>query len=59
MTRFGLLCSARGSSDAKSALPGQGLRDWNEFNEEAERLGFYSTFLVEHHFTGWDQVSAR
>lgn len=41
-----------------SAAPGQGLRDWIEFNEEAERLGFHSTFLVEHHFTGWDQVSA-
>jgi alkanesulfonate monooxygenase SsuD/methylene tetrahydromethanopterin reductase-like flavin-dependent oxidoreductase (luciferase family) len=56
--RFGLLCSAQATSDADSALPGQGLRDWLEFNEEAERLGFYSTFLVEHHFTGWDQVSA-
>lgn len=56
--RFGLLCSAQATSDAKPALPGQGLRDWLEFNEEAERLGFYSTFLVEHHFTGWDQVSA-
>lgn len=56
--RFGLLCSARASSDAGSASPGQGLRDWLEFNEEAERLGFHSTFLVEHHFTGFDQVSA-
>jgi alkanesulfonate monooxygenase SsuD/methylene tetrahydromethanopterin reductase-like flavin-dependent oxidoreductase (luciferase family) len=56
--RFGLLCSARASSNAKSAPPGQGLRDWLEFNEEAERLGFYSTFLVEHHFSGWDQISA-
>ena len=48
--RFGLLCSAQATGD--------GVRDWLEFNEEAERLGFYSTFLVEHHFTGWDQVSA-
>ena len=24
----------------------------------AERLGFQSSFLVEHHFTGWNQVSA-
>ncbi|HTX09529.1 MAG TPA: LLM class flavin-dependent oxidoreductase [Solirubrobacteraceae bacterium] len=56
--RFGLLCSAQARSDASSAPPGQGLRDWLEFNEEAERLGFYSTFLVEHHFTGWEQVSA-
>jgi alkanesulfonate monooxygenase SsuD/methylene tetrahydromethanopterin reductase-like flavin-dependent oxidoreductase (luciferase family) len=56
--RFGLLCSARATGDAESAMPGQGLRDWLEFNEHAERLGFYSSFLVEHHFTGWDQVSA-
>jgi alkanesulfonate monooxygenase SsuD/methylene tetrahydromethanopterin reductase-like flavin-dependent oxidoreductase (luciferase family) len=56
--RFGLLCSAQATGGATSASPGQGLRDWLEFNEEAERLGFYSTFLVEHHFTGWDQVSA-
>jgi alkanesulfonate monooxygenase SsuD/methylene tetrahydromethanopterin reductase-like flavin-dependent oxidoreductase (luciferase family) len=25
---------------------------------EAERLGFASVFLVEHHFTGYAQVSA-
>jgi alkanesulfonate monooxygenase SsuD/methylene tetrahydromethanopterin reductase-like flavin-dependent oxidoreductase (luciferase family) len=56
--RFGLLCSARATSDAEPAVPGQGLHDWLNFNVEAERLGFYSTFLVEHHFTGWDQVSA-
>ena len=56
--RFGLLCSARSSSDTEPGVPGRGLRDWLEFNVEAERLGFYSTFLVEHHFTGFDQVSA-
>jgi alkanesulfonate monooxygenase SsuD/methylene tetrahydromethanopterin reductase-like flavin-dependent oxidoreductase (luciferase family) len=56
--RFGLLCSARATADAGSALPGQGLRDWLAFNERAERLGFHSSFLVEHHFTGFDQVSA-
>jgi alkanesulfonate monooxygenase SsuD/methylene tetrahydromethanopterin reductase-like flavin-dependent oxidoreductase (luciferase family) len=56
--RFGLLCSAQTAGSAPSDRPGQGLRDWLEFNEEAERLGFYSTFLVEHHFSGWDQVSA-
>jgi alkanesulfonate monooxygenase SsuD/methylene tetrahydromethanopterin reductase-like flavin-dependent oxidoreductase (luciferase family) len=56
--RFGLLCSARATGDTASALPGQGLRDWLAFNEHAERLGFYSSFLIEHHFTGFDQVSA-
>jgi alkanesulfonate monooxygenase SsuD/methylene tetrahydromethanopterin reductase-like flavin-dependent oxidoreductase (luciferase family) len=48
--RFGLLCSAQATSE--------GLRDWLAFNEHAERLGFFSSFLVEHHFSGWDQVSA-
>jgi alkanesulfonate monooxygenase SsuD/methylene tetrahydromethanopterin reductase-like flavin-dependent oxidoreductase (luciferase family) len=56
--RFGLLCSARATRDAPSPRPGQGLRDWLEFNEEAERPGFWSSFLVEHHFTGWGQVSS-
>jgi alkanesulfonate monooxygenase SsuD/methylene tetrahydromethanopterin reductase-like flavin-dependent oxidoreductase (luciferase family) len=56
--RFGLLCSARATSDIAAAVPGQGLHDWVEFNEEAERLGFHSTFLVEHHFTDWGQASA-
>jgi alkanesulfonate monooxygenase SsuD/methylene tetrahydromethanopterin reductase-like flavin-dependent oxidoreductase (luciferase family) len=55
--RFGLLCSAQSTRDT-AAGPSQGLHDWVEFNEEAERLGFHSTFLVEHHFTGWGQVSA-
>jgi len=29
-----------------------------EYNVEAEALGFHSTFLVEHHFTGFGQISA-
>ena len=37
---------------------GQGFRDYLDFNVEAEALGFHSSFLVEHHFTGWNQVSA-
>ena len=56
--RFGLLCSARATGGSPSDPPGQGLHEWLAFNAEAERLGFHSTFLVEHHFTGWDQVSA-
>ena len=55
--RFGLLRAAQADSDDVAAPPGQGLRDWVGFNEEAERLDFHSTFLVEHHFTGWGQVS--
>jgi probable F420-dependent oxidoreductase len=56
--RFGLLCSARADSDDLPAERGQGFRDYLEFNVEAEALGFHSSFLVEHHFTGWNQVSS-
>jgi alkanesulfonate monooxygenase SsuD/methylene tetrahydromethanopterin reductase-like flavin-dependent oxidoreductase (luciferase family) len=37
---------------------GQGFHDFIDFNVEAEALGYHSTFLVEHHFSGWHQVSA-
>jgi alkanesulfonate monooxygenase SsuD/methylene tetrahydromethanopterin reductase-like flavin-dependent oxidoreductase (luciferase family) len=49
--RFGLLCTA----DVGTA---QAINDYVEFNVEAEALGFMSTFLVEHHFSGWNQVAA-
>src|SRR5436853_1062144 len=59
--RFGLF----GSAQAKRPTPGteltdssQGFREWIDNNVEAEALGFYSTFVVEHHFTGFGQVSA-
>jgi alkanesulfonate monooxygenase SsuD/methylene tetrahydromethanopterin reductase-like flavin-dependent oxidoreductase (luciferase family) len=56
--RFGLLCSAQ--ADARELPPetGQGFRDYLDFNVEAEALGLHASFLVEHHFTGWNQVSA-
>ena len=56
--RFGLFCSAQASSDDLPPETGQGFRDYLDFNVEAEALGFHSSFLVEHHFTGWNQVSA-
>ncbi|MBV9584188.1 MAG: LLM class flavin-dependent oxidoreductase [Alphaproteobacteria bacterium] len=59
--RFGLF----GSAQARRPTPGaeltdssQGFREWIENNVEAEGLGFHSTFVVEHHFTGFGQVSA-
>src|SRR5216110_246886 len=59
--RFGLF----GSAQARRPAPGteltdssQGFREWIDNNVEAEALGFYSTYVVEHHFTGFGQVSA-
>ncbi len=59
--RFGLF----GSAQARRPEPGteltdssQGFREWIENNIEAEALGYHSTFVVEHHFTGFGQVSA-
>src|SRR5437660_11482120 len=57
--QFGLFGSA---TAARHAVPdvdsGQGYREFVEYNVEAEALGYHSTFLVEHHFTGFGQVSA-
>ena len=56
--QFGLFGSAsarRGSGEFDST---EGYHDWIEYNVEAEALGFRSTFCVEHHFTGYGQVSA-
>ena len=56
--KFGLFGSAqaqRGGSDLDS---GAGFRDYIDYNVEAEQLGYASSFVVEHHFTGFGQVSA-
>ena len=56
--RFGLLCTAQADARELGPETGQGFRDYLDFNVEAEALGLHSSFLVEHHFTGWNQVSA-
>jgi alkanesulfonate monooxygenase SsuD/methylene tetrahydromethanopterin reductase-like flavin-dependent oxidoreductase (luciferase family) len=56
--KFGVFSSAQANSNDLPAETGQGFRDYLDFNVEAEALGFHSSFLVEHHFTGWNQVSA-
>jgi alkanesulfonate monooxygenase SsuD/methylene tetrahydromethanopterin reductase-like flavin-dependent oxidoreductase (luciferase family) len=56
--KFGVFTSAQANSGDLPAETGQGFRDWLDFNVEAEALGFKSSFSVEHHFTGWNQVSA-
>ncbi len=56
--KFGIFSSAQANSSDLGPETGQGFRDYLDFNVEAEALGFTSSFLVEHHFTGWNQVSA-
>jgi len=56
--KFGLFTSAQANSGDLGPDSGQGFRDYLDFNVAAERFGFVSSFLVEHHFTGWNQVSA-
>ncbi len=57
--RFGLFGAAQaqrgGGPDVDSAA---GFKDYIEYVIEAEALGFDSAFIVEHHFTGFGQVSA-
>src|SRR6201993_1278144 len=56
--KFGLFTSAQANSNELGPESGQGFRDYLDYNVEAEALGFASSFLVEHHFTGWNQVSS-
>ena len=56
--RFGLFCSPKADAPGFAPETGQGFRDYLDYNVEAEALGFHSSFSVEHHFTGWNQVSA-
>ena len=56
--KFGLFGSAkavRGGLDVDSSA---GYNEWLNYNVEAEALGYHSSFTVEHHFTGFGQVSA-
>ena len=56
--RFGLFGGAQTNSATLGAGLGQGFHDFVDFNIEAEALGYHGTFCVEHHFTGWGQISA-
>ena len=56
--RFGLFGSAQAKRGGPDADSGVGFRQFVDYNVEAESLGFCSTFLVEHHFTGFGQISA-
>jgi len=54
--KFGLFGGARARGGP--AGDSDGYHDFINYVVEAERLGFSSVFLVEHHFTGFGQVSA-
>ncbi|HWP14684.1 MAG TPA: LLM class flavin-dependent oxidoreductase, partial [Xanthobacteraceae bacterium] len=56
--KFGLFGSAQAQRGGADLDSGQGFRDFIEYNVEAEALGYDSSFVVEHHFTGFGQVSA-
>ena len=55
--RFGLFGGARTALGAQPS-DSQQLYDFVDYVTEAEELGFESVFLVEHHFTGFGQISA-
>src|ERR1700728_2966854 len=55
--RFGLFGGARSRGGGPQG-DSSGYRDYIDYVREAERLGFESVFIVEHHFTGFGQVSA-
>src|SRR5262245_7196529 len=56
--QFGLFGSASARRGSAEFDGGQGFRHVIHYNIEAEALGLHSTFVVEHHFTGYGQVSA-
>ena len=56
--KFGLFGSAKLNKIENDIDSSLGYNEWIDYNIEAEKLGFESTFTVEHHFTGLGQVSA-
>jgi alkanesulfonate monooxygenase SsuD/methylene tetrahydromethanopterin reductase-like flavin-dependent oxidoreductase (luciferase family) len=56
--RFGLFGGAAAPRLPDMAASAEGFFDFVETNVEAEALGFHSSFVTEHHFTGIGQLSA-
>jgi alkanesulfonate monooxygenase SsuD/methylene tetrahydromethanopterin reductase-like flavin-dependent oxidoreductase (luciferase family) len=56
--RFGLFCSPKADASGFGPETGLGFFEFLDFNVEAEALGYHSSFSVEHHFSGWNQVSS-
>ena len=55
--RFGLFASPQADGAQPGAGPGQGFFDFIDLCVEGEALGYCGVFMVEHHFSGWNQVS--
>ncbi len=57
--KFGLFGAATAQRSANPDVDSAaGFKDYIEYVIEAEALGYESSFIVEHHFTGFGQVSA-
>jgi alkanesulfonate monooxygenase SsuD/methylene tetrahydromethanopterin reductase-like flavin-dependent oxidoreductase (luciferase family) len=56
--RFGIFGSAQARRGVPDVDSGAGFKDFVEYNVQAEALGYHSSFVVEHHFTGFGQISA-
>ena len=56
--QFGLFTSPKADAEGFGPETGKGYFDFLDYSVEAEALGFYSNFVVEHHFSGWNQFSA-
>jgi alkanesulfonate monooxygenase SsuD/methylene tetrahydromethanopterin reductase-like flavin-dependent oxidoreductase (luciferase family) len=56
--RFGIFGSAQAKRGGPDVDSGASFRDFVDYTVEAEGLGYRSSFVVEHHFTGFGQISA-
>jgi alkanesulfonate monooxygenase SsuD/methylene tetrahydromethanopterin reductase-like flavin-dependent oxidoreductase (luciferase family) len=56
--QFGIFGSAQAKRGGVDVDSGAGFREFVENNVKAEALGYESSFVVEHHFTGFGQISA-
>lgn len=56
--QFGLFGGARTKRGLSDVVDSHGYQDYIDYICEADRLGYHSLFMVEHHFTGQGQVSA-
>lgn len=56
--KFGIFGSAQAKRGGPDVDSSSGFTDFVDYNVAAEALGYRSSFVVEHHFTGFGQISA-